>query len=150
MSHAIERARKAIQRHGFQQIIGGGDPERIDREIREGRDEDHQRPARFAQPSREIEPAWAGHVDIEQDQIRMRLSGERQRRMHVPGLAHHFRLPDRPQHRGEPSPRGGLVIDDQDTQRHAGTGGRRSSATNRAAVSRVASVAASPNRTASL
>ena len=109
---AIERRRQPRAVHRLQQVVERRQFERIDRVLIVGGAEDHRRP-RLAQRRGDIEAARAGHLNVEQHQIRRQL-GDPLGRLHaVVGLADDLHIGMRGEQLPQPLTRRLFIVHEQ-------------------------------------
>ena len=105
----IERRRQAGAVHRLQQVIERRQFERVDRVLIERGAEDHRR-SRPAQRRRDVEPARARHLDVEQHEIGRELGDPFRGFNTVAGFADHFDVGMRAQQLLQPLARRLLVV----------------------------------------
>jgi len=79
LTHPRQRGGEARLVDGLQQIVDGVRLERLDGVLIVGRDEHHQRHGLLRQPREHLESRHAGHLDVEEHQVRLVLLDSRER-----------------------------------------------------------------------
>ena len=110
--------------HRFQQVINRAGLESLNRKlVVSGDDHDRGHVRAVLEPAHDVKPSHGGHLQVEQHEIRGVLGDEIERAEAVVRFARDFDVADRPQFLAQNPAGNGLVVDDENLQRHA-RGGR--------------------------
>jgi hypothetical protein len=120
---ALQRLAQARQSHRFQQVVRSTQLEGFQCMGFVGRAEDHLRTRATGQPLRQADTVDAGHVDVQQQHVRLEFTDGGQRRFAVGGAADNFDLGTLAEQRGHAGARQWFIVDDQHA-RHAAPPGR--------------------------
>lgn len=140
---ASERGAQPLDAYRLEQVIHRIELESLERMGVVGRAEDHPRPSLPDPALGHRDAVDARHVDVQQHDVRLQFADGRQRTLAVAERADHLGVIAFPQERGEPCPRQGFVVDDQDAT-HARAPGRCSATTNCAPCASARMVARAP------
>ena len=116
----LERLLEPVGVDRLQDVVDGVHRKRVDRVLVERGDEHQLRQdIGLDQPPRDFEPGQAGHLHVEEHQVRLQLAGQPQRLDAVGGLTDDFDAADLAEQKAQLLPRQLLVVDDEDAQRRA-------------------------------
>ena len=123
---ALQGIAQALQPHRLEQVIRRAQFERLQRVRLVGGTEDHLWPRAPGQAPRQRNTIDAGHVDVQQQYVRLQLVERGQRGFAVGERAHQLRVAALAQQRGHARAGQRFVVDDQHAH-HGDAPGRRSS-----------------------
>ncbi len=102
------------------QVVDGGEVEGSDGVIVGGGEDDRRHVVR-ADVADHLESGFSGHLDIEEDEIRLQLANRRNRRQSIVGSAHDLDVVFVREQILEPLAGQALVVSDKDAQRLGGS-----------------------------
>src|SRR6266480_493877 len=119
LAHPRERRGEARIVDGFEQVVDRTRFERLDGVLVVGGDEHHHRQRLLRQVRQHFEPRHAGHLDIQEHQVRLVLLDGRERLTAAGALREDLEIGRRAQAQLDPAARQPLVIDDEGADFHA-------------------------------
>ena len=112
--HAGQRLTQALEPDRLDEVVGGRHLERLERVLAVGGDEDHGRGSLGdGQRFREVQPAEAGHLDVEEDDVVLDGGDQLERFRRAARLADDLDAARLFEQEAQLGARGGFVVDDQ-------------------------------------